>query len=198
MSQSSSIIDSTSAVVPTLRKVATSARLASPTITWRRRYFWASAWGSSRVLTIGRFSVVSRPDLLLEEVGALRELERHVHPAWAQLEVLCLTSLAAMAKGPRLLLGQAHLELRGPPGPVSGEPRSATARATTRRERDLTMRVLRRADRARAEAESGACWWVLFWDASEKAASEQPAEDAPLSASLARDPRARKKEVTAW
>jgi NitT/TauT family transport system permease protein len=39
---------------------------------------------------------------------------------------------------------------------------------------------------------------VLFWDASEKAASEQPAEDAPLSASLARDPRARKKEVTAW
>ena len=49
------------AVVPTLRKVATSDRLASPTITWRRRYFWASAWGSSRVLTIGRFSVVSRP-----------------------------------------------------------------------------------------------------------------------------------------
>src|SRR4029453_4438963 len=39
---------------------------------------------------------------------------------------------------------------------------------------------------------------VLFWDASEKAASEHPAEDAPLSASLARDPRARKKEVTAW
>ena len=47
--------------MPTLRKVATSARLASPTMTWRRRYFWASAWGSSRVLTIGRFSVVSRP-----------------------------------------------------------------------------------------------------------------------------------------
>jgi len=39
---------------------------------------------------------------------------------------------------------------------------------------------------------------VLFWDPSEKAALEQPAEDAPLSASLARDPRARKKEVTAW
>ena len=52
---------STIAVVPTLRNVATSDRLASPTITWRRRYFWASACGSSRVLTIGRFSVVSRP-----------------------------------------------------------------------------------------------------------------------------------------
>ena len=52
---------SISAVVPTLRKVATSERLASPMMTWRRRYFWASAWGSSRVLTIGRFSVVSRP-----------------------------------------------------------------------------------------------------------------------------------------
>ena len=59
--KSSSIIASTSAVVPTLRKVATSDRLASPTMTWRRRYFWASAWGSSRVLTIGRFSVVSSP-----------------------------------------------------------------------------------------------------------------------------------------
>ena len=34
---------------------------ASPTITWRRRYFWASACGSSRVLTIGRLRVVSRP-----------------------------------------------------------------------------------------------------------------------------------------
>ena len=69
---------STSAVVPTLRNVATSERLASPTITWSRRYFWASAWGSSRVLTIGRLSVVSRPDLLLEEVGPLGELEGHV------------------------------------------------------------------------------------------------------------------------
>lgn len=39
---------------------------------------------------------------------------------------------------------------------------------------------------------------VLFWDPSEKAVLEQPAEDAPLSASLARDSRARKKEVTAW
>ena len=52
---------STSEVVPTLSRVATSARLASPTITCRRRYRWGSAWGSSRVLTMGRFSVVSRP-----------------------------------------------------------------------------------------------------------------------------------------
>ena len=59
--KSSSIIASTIAVVPTLRKVATSHRFASPTITCRRRYFCGSACGSSRVLTIGRFSVVSSP-----------------------------------------------------------------------------------------------------------------------------------------
>jgi hypothetical protein len=52
---------STSAVVPTFKKVLSSARLASPTITCSRRYFWLSQWGSSRVLTMGRFSVVSRP-----------------------------------------------------------------------------------------------------------------------------------------
>ncbi len=57
----SSIIASTMAVVPTFRNVATSHRLASPAITCRRRYCCGSAWGSSRVLTIGRFSVVSRP-----------------------------------------------------------------------------------------------------------------------------------------
>ena len=40
---------------------------------------------------------------------------------------------------------------------------------------------------------------VLFWDPSEKAAVARPEEDAPLAASLARDPRAAtKKEVTAW
>ena len=39
---------------------------------------------------------------------------------------------------------------------------------------------------------------VLFWDVSEKAAAERSDEDATLSASLARDPRARKKEVSAW
>ena len=52
---------STMQVVPTLRKVETSARLASPTMTWRRRYLSESQWGSSRVLTRGRLSVVSRP-----------------------------------------------------------------------------------------------------------------------------------------
>jgi NitT/TauT family transport system permease protein len=39
---------------------------------------------------------------------------------------------------------------------------------------------------------------VLFWDPSEKAALTSADEDAPLTASLARDPRAGKKEVTAW
>jgi NitT/TauT family transport system permease protein len=42
---------------------------------------------------------------------------------------------------------------------------------------------------------------VLFWDPSEKAAAAQPDESAPLTAALARDPRAAKadkKEVTAW
>ena len=57
----SSIIASTSAVVPTLRYVDTSDRLASPMITCSRRYRSGSACGSSRVLMIGRFSVVSRP-----------------------------------------------------------------------------------------------------------------------------------------
>ena len=48
-------------VVPTLRYVDSSARFASPIITCSRRYLSASACGSSRVLMIGRFSVVSRP-----------------------------------------------------------------------------------------------------------------------------------------
>ncbi len=57
----SSIIARTNDVVPTLRYVDTSARLASPMITWSRRYFSGSACGSSRVLMIGRFNVVSSP-----------------------------------------------------------------------------------------------------------------------------------------
>ena len=57
----SSIIASTSEVVPTLRYVEISARLASPMITWSRRYFSGSACGSSRVLMIGRLRVVSSP-----------------------------------------------------------------------------------------------------------------------------------------
>ena len=47
--------------MPTLRYVAISERFASPVITWRRRYFCESQCGSSRVLTIGRFNVVSSP-----------------------------------------------------------------------------------------------------------------------------------------
>ena len=46
-------------VVPTLRKVAYSLMLESPTITWSRRNRSASAWGSSRVLMMGRLRVVA-------------------------------------------------------------------------------------------------------------------------------------------
>ena len=60
---SSSTMASTMAVVPTFNKVATSERLASPTMTWRRRNRLGSAWGSSRVLTMGRFKVVSSPTI---------------------------------------------------------------------------------------------------------------------------------------
>ena len=78
----SSTIASTIAVVPTFRNVATSHRFASPTITCSRRYFCGSACGSSRVLTIGRFNVVSSPTssskksarwrhLVVDRVGAV-------------------------------------------------------------------------------------------------------------------------------
>ena len=56
-----SIMDRTIAVVPSLSSVAVSDRFASPTMTCRRRQSAGSACGSSRVLMIGRFSVVSRP-----------------------------------------------------------------------------------------------------------------------------------------
>ena len=46
-------------VAPTLRKVAYSLMLESPTITWSRRNRSASACGSSRVLMIGRLRVVA-------------------------------------------------------------------------------------------------------------------------------------------
>ena len=57
----SSIIFRTMAVDPIFRNWATSHLFASPTITCSRRYFSGSACGSSRVLMIGRFSVVSSP-----------------------------------------------------------------------------------------------------------------------------------------
>ena len=57
----SSTIANTIAVVPNLRRVATSQRLASPTITCNLLYLSGSACGSSRVLMIGLFRVVSSP-----------------------------------------------------------------------------------------------------------------------------------------
>ncbi len=46
-------------VAPTFKKVAYSLMLESPTMTWRRRKRSASAWGSSRVLMMGRLRVVA-------------------------------------------------------------------------------------------------------------------------------------------
>ena len=54
-----SIISSTSAAVPTLSMVVVSHMFESPTMTCSRRYFSASACGSSRVLMIGRLRVVA-------------------------------------------------------------------------------------------------------------------------------------------
>ena len=50
---------STTAAVPIFRYVANSLMFESPTMTWSRRYFSGSAWGSSRVLMIGRLRVVA-------------------------------------------------------------------------------------------------------------------------------------------
>ncbi len=71
----SSSMRSTMLVAPTLRKVAYSLMLESPTITWRRRYFSASAWGSSRVLMIGRLRVVAERHALPDVFGPLAEAE---------------------------------------------------------------------------------------------------------------------------
>ena len=54
-----SIMRSTRSVAPTLSIIVVSDMLESPTITCRRRYFSASACGSSRVLMIGRDRVVA-------------------------------------------------------------------------------------------------------------------------------------------
>ena len=54
-----SIISRTSEAVPTFSMVLDSHMFESPTMTCRRRYFSASAWGSSRVLMIGRDRVVA-------------------------------------------------------------------------------------------------------------------------------------------
>ena len=55
----SSIIRRTRSQLATLSMVVVSLMLESPTMTWRRRYFSASACGSSRVLMIGRLRVVA-------------------------------------------------------------------------------------------------------------------------------------------
>ena len=55
----SSIIRSTRSQLATLSIVVVSLMFESPTMTCRRRYFSASACGSSRVLMIGRLRVVA-------------------------------------------------------------------------------------------------------------------------------------------
>ena len=57
----SSSIRSMHAAAPTLTNVVYSLMFESPTMTCRRRYFSASACGSSRVLMIGRLRVVAEP-----------------------------------------------------------------------------------------------------------------------------------------
>ena len=59
--KSSSIIASNIDVEPTFKNVAISLIFASPQITCRRRYFVASACGSSLVFMMGRLRVVSKP-----------------------------------------------------------------------------------------------------------------------------------------
>ena len=65
-------------VAPTLRKDAYSLMLESPTITWSRRYFSASAWGSSRVLMIGRLRVVA--DETPSQMCSARWLRQYTAP----------------------------------------------------------------------------------------------------------------------
>ncbi len=71
--------------VPTLRKVAYSLMFESPTMTCSRRYFSASAWGSSRVLMIGRLRVVALDDALPDVLGPLADRE---HGAACRLQHL--------------------------------------------------------------------------------------------------------------
>ena len=71
-----SIISSTSAAVPTLSMVVDSHMLESPTMTCSRRYFSASACGSSRVLMIGPAAGGRARDALPDVLGALAQAER--------------------------------------------------------------------------------------------------------------------------
>ena len=72
----SSIIRSTRSQEATLSSVVVSLMLESPTITCRRRYFSASACGSSRVLMIGRRPGGGAGDALPDVLGALGDAVR--------------------------------------------------------------------------------------------------------------------------
>jgi hypothetical protein len=65
---------------------------ASPMITWSRRYFSGSAWGSSRVLMIGRLRVVSSP------TSTSKNCERCAIWNDTELSALSVTRLPAPAK----------------------------------------------------------------------------------------------------
>jgi hypothetical protein len=62
-------------VAPTFSRVVVSDMFESPTMTCRRRYFSASACGSSRVLMIGRERVVALETPSQMWIGALGEAE---------------------------------------------------------------------------------------------------------------------------
>ncbi len=81
----SSSIASKMLVVPTLRNVAYSLMLESPTITWRRRKRSASACGSSRVLMMGRLRVVA--DETPSQMCSARWLRQNTAPraVWSTL-----------------------------------------------------------------------------------------------------------------
>ncbi len=75
---SSSIMASTNEVVPTFRKVATSARLASPTMTCSLRYRCGIGVGLVPGVHDGTLQGGLEAHLLLEELGPLGQLELHV------------------------------------------------------------------------------------------------------------------------
>ena len=81
----SSSIRSISAQAPTLRKVLYSLMLESPTITCRRRNRSASAWGSSRVLMMGRERVVAED--MPSQMCSARWLTQNMAPraVWSTL-----------------------------------------------------------------------------------------------------------------
>ena len=85
MTTPASIIRSTRSALPTLSSVVVSDMLESPTMTCRRRYFSASACGSSRVLMIGRLRVVA--DETPSQMWSARWLTAKLAP-WAVVTTL--------------------------------------------------------------------------------------------------------------